>query len=87
MESGSKDEDGRATRLLSGETTGVFRDALRRAEEEGVPVFAQPDAPFEDVMTLESYAGRAIVLLGRPTAALAALWVRWALSDVLGAAV
>ena len=70
-----------ARRLRPWNQPGSLGDVLARAEGAGILVYAKPDAPFEDVMIVDDGDHRVIVVLGDVAPALAALWIRWALSS------
>lgn len=76
----SSDSQSSTIRLIAEHIVGPLRDAIRYAEAACVAVYAQKEAPFDDVLALESEGRRALVILGDPPPALAALWIRSALS-------
>lgn len=76
------DEESRpAHRLRPSDGAGALGDVIARAESLGIQVFAKKDSPFEDVMVVRDGLHRVIVVLGDVAESLAALWIRWALSE------
>lgn len=70
-----------ARRLRPSDGSGALGDVIARAESLGFQVFTKKDAPFEDVMVVRDGPHRIIVVLGDVLESLAALWIRWALSE------
>lgn len=70
-----------AHRLRPSDGGGALGDVIARAESLGFQVFSKSDAPFEDVMVVRDGPHRIIVVLGDVIESLAALWIRWALSE------
>ncbi|MFK8001590.1 MAG: hypothetical protein AB8H86_18490 [Polyangiales bacterium] len=76
------DNDSRpARRVRPTDGSGALGDVIARAESLGIQVFTKKDSPFEDVMVVKDGPHRVIVVLGDVMESLAALWIRWALSE------